>query len=549
MLFGMISYMHITTLPPDALSSPSLAAALPLAVDGQITLLAPEHRNAPGVAHMLRPRASLPRIGARSLSVVVIPDPARAMQFYAAYHPQGAPGNAGQHLGLWSEATGLLACMTFSATADRRGAAAQHRSGTASLVRYATCANIPGGASRLLAFWRNANPGVAIVSYSDPRLFTGGMYEALGFRHTRTLKPDYRVYDPSTDTLRHKSAFQRSRLESWRVKLGKDSVPAFDAATDPRTEVAMLSELGLTQVWLPGLLRWDLPAQGRGKYWRWYDALCARGQARTGAKPLGWETHHIRPRAWGGTDEASNLTLLSPREHYIAHLLLARIAPGDRAMLQAAWMMATRAGASPSARRYAALRVEYAALKRKHRGEMRADPAIESRRVAAHAAFWQSEPNRHRVSAAGVAALAVLRTDPAYTARSALAHAAKVCQAVVCAETGEVFTSFTDAARWLHANGHPKACGAVIGQAADPRSSKRLTAYGYHWHKAGEAAPAAQKDGRRTQPGVVRASTGEVFPSAYQAAKAHGGVKHANISRACKTGGTAGGERWHFDVL
>lgn len=37
------------------------------------------------------------------------------------------------------------------------------------------------------------------------------------------------------------------------------------------------------------------------------------------------ENHHIIPRSEGGSDDASNKVKLTAREHYIAHLLLAKI--------------------------------------------------------------------------------------------------------------------------------------------------------------------------------------------------------------------------------
>jgi hypothetical protein len=37
------------------------------------------------------------------------------------------------------------------------------------------------------------------------------------------------------------------------------------------------------------------------------------------------ETHHIIPKSEGGLDDSDNLVNLTAREHYIAHLLLARI--------------------------------------------------------------------------------------------------------------------------------------------------------------------------------------------------------------------------------
>lgn len=40
-----------------------------------------------------------------------------------------------------------------------------------------------------------------------------------------------------------------------------------------------------------------------------------------------YELHHIIPRCLGGTDDTSNLVLLTAREHYIAHLLLSKANP------------------------------------------------------------------------------------------------------------------------------------------------------------------------------------------------------------------------------
>lgn len=41
------------------------------------------------------------------------------------------------------------------------------------------------------------------------------------------------------------------------------------------------------------------------------------------------ERHHILPKALGGTNDSSNLVALTAREHFIAHLLLARIYGGS----------------------------------------------------------------------------------------------------------------------------------------------------------------------------------------------------------------------------
>lgn len=41
------------------------------------------------------------------------------------------------------------------------------------------------------------------------------------------------------------------------------------------------------------------------------------------------EAHHIIPKCLGGSDDKTNIILLTAREHYIAHLLLRRIYPGN----------------------------------------------------------------------------------------------------------------------------------------------------------------------------------------------------------------------------
>lgn len=57
-------------------------------------------------------------------------------------------------------------------------------------------------------------------------------------------------------------------------------------------------------------------------YLKHYDLLVERGRNRKlkGCK----ERHHIIPRCVGGTDDKSNLVDLTAREHYFAHLLLAK---------------------------------------------------------------------------------------------------------------------------------------------------------------------------------------------------------------------------------
>lgn len=43
-----------------------------------------------------------------------------------------------------------------------------------------------------------------------------------------------------------------------------------------------------------------------------------------------FETHHILPKALGGNNDPKNLIRLTAREHYLAHLLLAKIYRGTK---------------------------------------------------------------------------------------------------------------------------------------------------------------------------------------------------------------------------
>ena len=67
------------------------------------------------------------------------------------------------------------------------------------------------------------------------------------------------------------------------------------------------------------------------------------------------EKHHIIPRSLGGNDDPSNIVVFTGREHFIAHLLLAKIHGGK--MVHAAYMMSTRKGYTN--RLYENLRIKF----------------------------------------------------------------------------------------------------------------------------------------------------------------------------------------------
>jgi len=79
--------------------------------------------------------------------------------------------------------------------------------------------------------------------------------------------------------------------------------------------------------------------------------------------PGGREKHHILPKSMGGKNIKSNLVYLSTREHFVAHMLLAKIYP-DSGMPHAAWLMACflrgRGMVRINSRTYGTLRKDHA---------------------------------------------------------------------------------------------------------------------------------------------------------------------------------------------
>ena len=62
-------------------------------------------------------------------------------------------------------------------------------------------------------------------------------------------------------------------------------------------------------------------------YFLAYQQLIAKAKARVCPENY-VERHHILPRALGGTDDSSNLVALTAKEHFVAHVLLAKIHGG-----------------------------------------------------------------------------------------------------------------------------------------------------------------------------------------------------------------------------
>lgn len=79
-------------------------------------------------------------------------------------------------------------------------------------------------------------------------------------------------------------------------------------------------------------------------YQKIHNDITSRGASRKKLKRgtagyMYYEKHHIIPRCMGGTNDETNLTLLTAEEHWIVHLLLARIYPGNVKLIYACQAM------------------------------------------------------------------------------------------------------------------------------------------------------------------------------------------------------------------
>jgi hypothetical protein len=76
-------------------------------------------------------------------------------------------------------------------------------------------------------------------------------------------------------------------------------------------------------------------------YKKIYSQLIERAQTENRQKNAGiyFEKHHILPKCLGGTNEKTNLVLLTAREHYMSHKLLCQIYPTNEKLHYALWRM------------------------------------------------------------------------------------------------------------------------------------------------------------------------------------------------------------------
>ena len=178
------------------------------------------------------------KIYARNCVLKLVKD-SESKKFLESNHIQGGQCKNSVRLGLYHNDV-LVSLMTFSKGRIALGG----KSNEWELVRFCNIlnTNVIGSASKLFKhFVKNYNPN-KIISYSDIRLFNGGLYKTLGFTNISKSKPNY--WYVMENKRYHRFAHRKNVL----VSKGYDKT---------KSESQIMSERGYYRIYDCGNIRWE----------------------------------------------------------------------------------------------------------------------------------------------------------------------------------------------------------------------------------------------------------------------------------------------------
>ena len=187
----------------------------------------------------------VPKVFARKTTVAETPK-AEAEKLLNELHIQGAAKGCVSY-GLYQRES-LLGVASFSKATSERGNKNVNRW---ELRRMVFNCHVIGGASKLLkAFTRNHPEVSSIISYSDNRWFTGGVYKALGFTHVKDCPVDYAY--TKCDSVWHKARFKHSVMKK---KQNFNYNPEL-------SEIENCHVNGYFRIWDCGKKKWEINLNG-----------------------------------------------------------------------------------------------------------------------------------------------------------------------------------------------------------------------------------------------------------------------------------------------
>lgn len=177
------------------------------------------------------------RVYGRTTSVTTVPL-ATARDFFDKHHVQGWT-RASIYLGLEHPDLGLVAVCAFRISKRE-----------VVLERYATCAHVIGGQSKLLSAFDRTHAYDRMITFADLEVSDGNLYEQTGWVKDRDLLPDYKYLVGGTRV--HKFNYRLARFKT-------DSSLTYEEGLSER-ELARLN--GLMRVWDSGKIRYVRNASG-----------------------------------------------------------------------------------------------------------------------------------------------------------------------------------------------------------------------------------------------------------------------------------------------
>jgi len=176
------------------------------------------------------------KIYARNCEIRELNSPKIVKDFLNGNHIQGY-SNSTYKIGLYHQ-NELVSLMTFGwrYTNSKR---------EFELIRFCNKinTNVVGSSSKIFKYFINKYTEYKkIISYSDFRMFEGGLYQKLGFQNMGLSKPDY--FWVNGRERKHRFNFNKKKL----VKMGYDS---------QKTEVEIMHSLKYYRIWGCGQYRWE----------------------------------------------------------------------------------------------------------------------------------------------------------------------------------------------------------------------------------------------------------------------------------------------------
>jgi hypothetical protein len=120
------------------------------------------------------------------------------------------------------------------------------------------------------------------------------------------------------------------------------------------------------------------------KYTRWYYNIIQHSKTRSLSGYT--EKHHIIPKSLGGNNAKNNLAILTPREHFICHMLLTKMTEGinKQKMIFGLWRMSvpTKNRHRITSTQYEQIRNEFCKVNSiRHTGKTNSQESLDKRRA------------------------------------------------------------------------------------------------------------------------------------------------------------------------